>query len=141
MSSPVPSALRRLVMQRAGAVCEYCLFAEEDSALNFQVEHIISEKHGGPTTGENLACSCVFCNRFKGSDIASISPTTGRLVRLYNPRSDRWTDHFEINGPLIVPITEVGEATVRLLRFNDDDRVLERKLLQAVGRYPKTKRR
>ena len=61
-------------------------------------------------------------------------------MRLYHPRHDRWSDHFQVIGPLIVPITEVAEATARLLRFNDDDRVLERKLLQAAGRYPKTKK-
>jgi hypothetical protein len=66
-----------------------------------------------------------------------VSPTTGQVVRLYHPRRDRWGDHFQINGAMIVPITEIGEATARLLRFNDDDRVLERTLLQAAGQYPK----
>src|SRR5947207_11169527 len=102
MSSAVPTALRRFVMQRGSGICEYCLVGEQDSALDFQVEHIISEKHGGATASENLACSCVFCNRFKGSDIASVSPTTGEIVRLYHPRRDRWADHFQIHGPLIV---------------------------------------
>jgi len=126
-------------MRRANGICEYCLAREGDSALDFQIEHIISEKHGGATTSENLACSCVFCNRFKGSDVASVSPTTGQVVRLYHPRRDRWEDHFQINGAMIVPITEVAEVTARLLRFNDDDRVLERALLQAAGQYPKGK--
>ena len=137
MASVVPAELRRLVMRRANRQCEYCLLREEDSAFNLQVEHIISEKHGGATVSENLACSCVFCNRFKGSDIASLSPTTGQLVRLFHPRRDRWSDHFQIDGALIVPITEVAEATARLLRFNSDDRLLERSMLQASGRYPK----
>jgi len=113
------------------------LLREEDSAFNLQVEHIISEKHGGATISENLASACVFCNRFKGSDIASISPTTGQIVRLFHPRRDRWSDHFQIDGALIVAITEVAEATTRLLRFNSDDRQLERTMLQASGRYPK----
>ena len=133
----MPAELRRLVHQRASGQCEYCLIREEDSAFNLQIEHIISEKHGGATDGANLACSCVFCNRFKGSDIASISPTTGQLVRLFHPRRDRWSDHFQLDGALIVPITEVGEATARLLRFNSDDRLLERSMLQASGRYPR----
>jgi 5-methylcytosine-specific restriction endonuclease McrA len=77
-------------MRRANGICEYCLVPERVSALDFQIEHIISEKHGGATTSENLACSCVFCNRFKGSDVASVSPTTGQVVRLYHPRRDRW---------------------------------------------------
>jgi hypothetical protein len=113
------------------------LLREEDSAFNLQVEHIISEKHGGATISENLASACVFCNRFKGSDIASISPTTGQIVRLFHPRRDRWSDHFQIDGALIVAITEVAEAATRLLRFNSDDRQLERTMLQASGRYPK----
>ncbi len=78
-----------MVMQRADGICEYCLACEQDSAIDFQIEHIVSEKHGGATTSENLACSCVFCNRFKGSDVASVSPTTGDIVRLYHPRRDR----------------------------------------------------
>jgi 5-methylcytosine-specific restriction endonuclease McrA len=90
VSSAVPVELRRLVMRRANGICEYCLVPERVSALDFQIEHIISEKHGGATTSENLACSCVFCNRFKGSDVASVSPTTGQVVRLYHPRRDRW---------------------------------------------------
>jgi hypothetical protein len=137
MTSVVTAALRRLVMQRADGQCEYCLLREEDSAFNLQVEHIISEKHGGATVSENLACACVFCNRFKGSDIASISPTTGQIVRLFHPRRDGWSDHFQISGALIVPVTEIAEATGRLLRFNSDDRLLERTMLQASGRYPK----
>jgi hypothetical protein len=137
MTSVVPAELRRLVMRRANGQCEYCLIREDDSAFNLQVEHIISEKHGGATSSDNLACSCVFCNRFKGSDIASVSPTTGQLVRLFHPRRDRWADHFQIDGALIVPVTEIGEATARLLRVNADDRILERSMLQASGRYPK----
>ncbi|WP_408103981.1 HNH endonuclease [Tolypothrix campylonemoides] len=29
-------------------------------------------KHGGETTAENLALSCLSCNRYKGSDFATI---------------------------------------------------------------------
>jgi len=104
--------------------------------IDFQIEHIISEKHGGETTTENLAYACAFCNRYKGSDIASISPTTGQLVRLFNPRTDLWAAHFSISGGLLVPRTKVGEVTVRLLQLNSDARVTERLVLQAVGRYP-----
>ena len=109
---------------------------EADAMFDFQVEHIISEKHGGPTTFENLAFACVFCNRYKGSDIASISPTTGELVKLFNPRVDRWSEHFSISGGLLVPRTQIGEVTVRLLQLNSNARVTERIALQAAGRYP-----
>ena len=51
----VPAALRRDVIARAGGRCEYCRFPQDASLLAFEVEHIVAEKHGGATTGDNLA--------------------------------------------------------------------------------------
>jgi 5-methylcytosine-specific restriction endonuclease McrA len=96
MSTHVPLALRRLVAARANGLCEYCLLHESDGYFSFQVEHIIAEKHNGATSSENLAYACVTCNLSKGTDIASISRKTGQLVRLFNPRADRWLDHFAL---------------------------------------------
>ena len=110
--------------------------AEEDAYFRFQVEHIISRKHSGSSEIDNLALSCVFCNRYKGSDIASLIPGRNELVRFYNPRNDRWLDQFHLNGVVIEPVTEVGEATIRILQMNHDDQVLERQILNARGRYP-----
>jgi hypothetical protein len=78
----------------------------------------------------------VFCNRFKGSDIASISSSTGQLTRFFSPRTDPWSAHFKLDGARIVALTEVGEVTARILNFNVDERVLEREALVEVGRYP-----
>ena len=82
MSSYVSADLRRLVASRAGGLCEYCLIHEDDTYLGCQVDHVISEKHGGPTESENLAYACALCNRAKGSDIGSIASSTGALTRL-----------------------------------------------------------
>lgn len=136
MSSYVSARLRRLVVDRAEGLCEYCLIHEQDTFLGCQVEHIISEKHGGQTVEDNLALACVFCNRFKGSDIATLAPSTGRLCRLFNPRTDKWAEHFRLDGLRIVGLSEVGEATVTLLEFNHPDRLLERQALGEVDRYP-----
>jgi hypothetical protein len=81
MSSYVSAALRRLVALRADFLCEYCLVHEDDTVFGCEVDHIISEKHGGATEAENLAYACAFCNRAKGSDIGSIVPGTGDFVR------------------------------------------------------------
>lgn len=97
MNSRISLETRQTVASRANFVCEYCLIAEADAYFRFQIEHIISRKHGGLSELENLAFACVFCNRYKGSDIASLSPKTGELVRLYNPRTDRWREHFRLN--------------------------------------------
>ena len=128
--------MRQIIAGRANYVCEYCLVAEEDAYFRFQVEHIISRKHGGSSELNNLALACVFCNRYKGSDIASLIPETSRLVRLYNPRTDRWREHFSVHGAVIEPLTEIGEATVRILRMNHDEQILEREVLSRRGRYP-----
>ncbi|WP_325064637.1 MULTISPECIES: HNH endonuclease signature motif containing protein [Nostocales] len=64
--------LRRLVTERADNLCEYCLISEHDTILGCAIDHIISIKHGGSSNIDNLAYCCVYCNRFKGSDIGSI---------------------------------------------------------------------
>ena len=139
MSSYVSAVLRRLVADRAAHICEYCLIHEDDTFFGCEVEHIISEKHGGSTSEENLAYACVFCNRFKGSNIASFS-RGGQLCRLFNPRIDRWSDHFRLEQLTIVPLTEIGEATERILNLNHPDRLLEREVLRAIHRYPTRER-
>jgi hypothetical protein len=135
MTSYVVAELRRLVQSRANGICEYCLIHEADTWLGCEVDHIISEKHGGLTDSENLAYACAFCNRGKGTDIASLAPSTGQLSRFYNPRTDRWSDHFALNGNLIEALTPIGEATARILRFNQPERLIEREALIRVGRY------
>jgi hypothetical protein len=100
------------------------------------VDHIISRKHGGLTEAENLALACVFCNRHKGTDIGSALPSSDELVRLFHPRKDLWGDHFRVEGALIQPLTPIGRATANVLRFNTEERLLERRLLAAIGRYP-----
>ena len=61
---------------------------------DFHVEHIVARKHGGSDDENNLAWSCIFCNLYKGPNLASLDPDTGELTRLFNPRQDRWEDHF-----------------------------------------------
>lgn len=135
MSSYISDHLREVVAIRANYLCEDCLIHEEDTFFGCEVDHIISEKHGGLTEPNNLAYARFFCNRRKGSDIGSVS-NDGAFVRFFNPRHDRWMDNFRIEGLLITPISEIGEATARILHFNADDRLLERRILAAAGKFP-----
>lgn len=57
-------------------------------------------------------------------------------MRLYNPRTNRWREHFRLNGVIIEPLTEIGEATVRILQMNHEDQILERQVLARRNRYP-----
>jgi hypothetical protein len=127
--------LRSTVARRAENKCEYCLIHSDDAGFPHHVDHILSRKHGGESELDNLALACMLCNRYKGSDIASVT-TSGTIVAFYNPRKDYSRDHFRIAGAIIQPLTPAGEATARILKFNVPERILERRLLQAMGRYP-----
>ncbi|MBI1924157.1 HNH endonuclease [Candidatus Poribacteria bacterium] len=132
-------SLRRLVRKRASRCCEYCLIHEDDALLPHEPDHIISEKHGGQTTPENLALACFYCNRYKGSDIASIDPVTGALTLLFNPRTQVWDEHFRLEGGRIIPLTAEGRVTERILQLNHPNRLFERQILRDAGIYPPKK--
>jgi hypothetical protein len=97
---------------------------------------VIAEKHGGQTLLDNLALSCTVCNRRKGSDISSIDPETGDLVALFNPRTQQWLEHFNLDGVYLVGLTDVGRTTVEFLQLNAFERLTERDALMRAGRYP-----
>lgn len=132
----ISQELRRLVAIRADRLCEYCLIHEKDTAFGCAVDHIISLKHGGATDANNFAYACVFCNRFKGSDIGSIIWQTNEFTRFYNPRNDGWSEHFRLQNFTLQPLTGIGEVTARILGFNDHDRLIERQLLIHQNKYP-----
>jgi hypothetical protein len=135
--SYISPALRKLVSQRANYRCEYCLFPQSATLFTFEMEHIVSEKHGGKTVAENLAMACPYCNRAKGTDLGSIDSETGTLIPFFNPRTQLWQDHFLISdGAEIEAKTPEGRVTVKILQFNLSERVLERRQLAAVGQYP-----
>lgn len=126
--------LRRQVIERAGNRCEYCGIHQEDAGSRHQLDHIIAEKHGGLTTLGNLALSCLSCNRRKASDIGAIDPNSGQFVRLFDPRHQNWSDHFQFSTQEIVGLTTVGRATAEFLQFNSPERQQERVELNRLGR-------
>jgi hypothetical protein len=135
MTTYVPAALRRQVIERAGDRCEYCRFPQRVMLLAFEIEHIISEKHGGTTAFENLALACPYCNRAKGSDLGSIDPETRQLTPFFNPRTQIWQEHFILIGATIAPQTPEGRVTVLILQFNHPNRLQERQGLIAINQY------
>jgi len=133
MGTYIPSALRQEVYDRAGGCCEYCLIPETAVLVSHEVDHIIAQKHGGLTESENLALSCTVCNKYKGTDLASLDPETGAVTPLFHPRQERWIDHFRLVGVEIVSLTATGRVTVRLLQLNHSDHIEDRNLLLAAG--------
>lgn len=138
MSEYVPAELRRLIRERAGHRCEYCLLPEDDAFLPHEPDHIIALKHRGETTEGNLAWTCFVCNRGKGSDLASVDETSGEVVRLFHPRTDRWDDHLTLtkDGYLLAR-TAIGRVTISLLKLNRPELLAIRTLLAKSSRKPR----
>jgi hypothetical protein len=108
IATRISAPLRREVRERAGERCEYCLLAESEAIFPHEPDHLI----------------------------ASVDPITGRLVALFNPRIQRWSDHFKLRRGVIVPLTAVGRVTEKLLQLNLGSRVEVRERLVARNAYP-----
>jgi hypothetical protein len=118
------AATRNLVRRRANEEYEYCGLMQEDVPFaSFHLEHIIPKQHGGNDDPSNLALACRHCNSFKGTNLSAIDPDSGSVVALFNPRVERWYDHFVREGPRIVGLTPQGRATARLLAMNTIQRI------------------
>ncbi|BAY79459.1 hypothetical protein NIES25_59440 (plasmid) [Nostoc linckia NIES-25] len=135
-SYSISKELRQLVVKKASGRCEYCLIHQDFSIYTHEVDHIIALKHGGETIIENLALSCLSCNRHKGSDFATIDWITQEIVSLFNPRRQIWGEHFYLEGARIEGKTQIGQATARLLQFNVANRLLQRQVLISQEQYP-----
>ena len=128
------SLLKRLVRQRAGDRCEYCVITQADNLLTQQLEHILARQHGGDDAAENLALACEPCNSLKGPNLCALDPGTGLVVRVFHPRLQDWTEHFRLSGGVVSGRTGVGCATCALLHMNRRDRVLLRRLRYGADR-------
>ena len=139
---------------RARDACEYCLLP---TSGQFHVDHVIpptvwqdyvagslpsvrpTPARRGPHHLDNFAWCCPFCNTAKGHQVSRRSGR--RLYRLFDPRHDRWPEHFAfVHGYLfIVGLAGIGRATEEALRFNDprlDGPLGTRHDAILVGRYP-----
>src|SRR5271157_6485314 len=69
---------------------------------------------------------------YKGPNIAGVDSLSGRIVRLFHPRKDRWARHFIWNGPVLVGQTRIGRATIAVLEINHPEFVAWREVLAYV---------
>jgi hypothetical protein len=134
----IPAELRRLVVARARDRCEYCRYPGRYAPQTLPVDHIIPREVGGPTSANNLAQSCQGCNGHKAAKTTAFDPVTGLEVPLYNPRQQRWDEHFAWSegSLLIIGLTPVGRATVEALQLNREGLINIRRVLYAVGEHP-----
>ena len=84
-----------------------------------------------------MQCVCSFCNESKSDRVRWTDPETGKKCPLFNPRTQRWPDHFQWSAedPAILEgKTGIGRATVACLQMNHPDMVLARTWQAILGR-------
>ena len=137
MNDYVPLSLRKRVHSHFFECCGYCRTQESLTVVTFEVEHIIPRSMGGSTEFENLCLACPSCNRFKSNRVHGVSES-GHDCRLFHPHKDHWLEHFDwsFNGTLIVGLTDVGQATIQLLRMNRPQLIEVRSLWVLLGKHP-----
>jgi hypothetical protein len=103
-----------------------------------EIEHIIPKSKGGTDDEENLWLACRSCNLFKSDQTHGRDPLTGRRVRLFNPRRQKWWRHFRWSekGTLIIGRTACGRATVVALNLNNLVAVTVRRNWILAGWHP-----
>ena len=134
----VSRKLRERVIAAARNRCGYCLSSGEITGLVLHVEHIVPHSKGGATEEENLWMACADCNAYRSDQTVAEDPLTREQVRLFDPRRDRWSDHFMWvrGGLLMLRITPIGRATVAALRTNRRKLVAARRRWITVGWHP-----
>jgi hypothetical protein len=67
-----------------------------------------------------LALACPTCNYYKLDRTQGLDPATRNVVRLFNPRSDVWDEHFAWTADrrTLIGLTPRGRATIAELRMN-----------------------
>lgn len=136
--SEIPRPLRQLVRARAKGRCEYCQTSEWLSGLPCEVDHIIPRAAGGLTTPENLCLACASCNKHKGSSTRAVDPESGAEATLYNPRQQKWSEHFawSQDGTTVIGLTPCGRATITACQMNNRFIVAARSIWVGAGWHP-----
>lgn len=134
----VSGRLRASVRRRAAGLCEYCRSSEQLTGYRFEVDHVLPRAQGGPTELDNLALACRNCNARKAALTAGLDSVSGGLVTLFNPRRQRWDEHFawDDEGVRILPLTACGRVTTAVLQLNDALVVGARAIWASAGLHP-----
>src|SRR3954447_18485967 len=85
---------RHNIFERDKNTCQYCgkLFERKDLNL----DHVIPRDRGGPTTWENIVCSCIECNTHK----ANRTPQEAAMHLVRKPKRPKWRPFVQINFSL-----------------------------------------
>jgi 5-methylcytosine-specific restriction endonuclease McrA len=82
---------RHNIFERDKNTCQYCGRAFDRKDLN--LDHVIPRDRGGPTTWENIVCSCIGCNTQK----ANRTPQEAGMRLIRKPKRPKWRPFVQIN--------------------------------------------
>ena len=82
---------RHNIFLRDKNTCQYCGRVFDRKDLN--IDHVIPRDRGGPTTWENLVCSCIECNAKKGNR----TPEEAGMKLIRKPKRPRWRPFLQIS--------------------------------------------
>lgn len=102
------------------------------------LDHIIPLAEGGTSEEDNLWLACPLCNGYKGVQTHHIDPETNHITRLFNPRKQAWSDHFQWSedGVEIIGTTACGRVTVVACKLNNDFLARARRRWIMAGWHP-----
>lgn len=126
------------VAQRARHRCEYCHAPEVIFNFPFELEHGIPTSQQGADDESNLALSCRSCNLRKSDHQTGFDEISQSEARLFNPREDRWEEHFQIDTETgeILGSSPIGRGTVDRLDLNAPVQLQARQLWMRLKLYP-----
>ncbi|MFM1941746.1 MAG: hypothetical protein RI897_728 [Verrucomicrobiota bacterium] len=75
---------RHNIFERDRNTCQYCghIFDRE----NLNLDHVVPRDRGGPTSWENIVCSCIRCNTHK----ANRTPREAGMQLIRKPKRPKW---------------------------------------------------
>jgi 5-methylcytosine-specific restriction endonuclease McrA len=82
---------RHNIFERDRNTCQYCgrIFDRRDLNL----DHVIPRDRGGPTTWENIVCSCIPCNTRK----ANKTPAEAGMRLVRKPKRPKWRPFVQVS--------------------------------------------
>ncbi len=133
----MPVGLYENVAARARHRCEYCHAPEIFFNHRFVVDHIVPRVFGGSDELDNLALACHACNGHKYQKQLILDLARKRHIRIYNPRRDRWGNHFRWNRnkTRLLGRTAIGRATIAALQINSERQIEARILWLKINKF------
>lgn len=118
----IPLELDQQIRLVAKNRCGYCLSPQHLVMGRLHIEHIQPIGKGGNSEENNLWLACSICNGHKADKTHAIDPQSGESIPLFNPRHQKWFEHFRRseNGMHVIGLTNVGRATIIALHLSDD---------------------